>query len=78
MKIYLGYAEFGLLFASAILWFISASVRLTSVGYGLEELDKVANLSNDLQKMGNWNFWAAACTGLAVATQIIVRYGWSN
>ncbi|MDI1347480.1 MAG: hypothetical protein PSV22_25825 [Pseudolabrys sp.] len=58
--------------------FISASVRLTNVGFGQDELDKVTKLSSDLQKMGKWNFWAAAFTGIAVVAQIIVRYGWTT
>ena len=55
---------------SAAFWLISARVRLTRIAPGLEELDRVANLADDLQKMGRWNFWAAATTAVAVLLQI--------
>jgi hypothetical protein len=50
---------------------MSAKVRLTKIGRGLEELDKVEHLSIDLQAMARWNFWAAATTGIAVVCQIV-------
>ena len=59
---------------SAALWLISASVKLTKVGRGMEELDNVEHLSNDLQKMGRWNFWAAIATAIAVLLQALSRY----
>ena len=59
---------------SAALWLISASVKLTKVGRGMEELDRVEHLSNDLQKMGRWNFWAAVATAVAVLLQALSRY----
>ncbi|HEX3163873.1 MAG TPA: hypothetical protein VHQ92_14950 [Pseudolabrys sp.] len=58
---------------AAVCWFLSARVKLTKVGFGLEELDKVTALSEDLQKMARWNFWAAAMTALAVALQVLAK-----
>jgi hypothetical protein len=55
---------------AAVCWFISASVRLTKVGPGLEELDRVTNLAGDLQRMARWNFWAALSTGITVLLQL--------
>lgn len=58
---------------AAVCWFLSARVKLTKVGFGLEELDKLTTLSDDLQKMGRWNFWAAAMTAVAVAFQVLAK-----
>jgi hypothetical protein len=57
--------------AAAALWFISASRPLTSIKPGLEGLDRVTQLSNDLQTMSMWNMWAALATGFSVAFQIL-------
>ena len=58
---------------AAVCWFLSARVRLTKVGFGLEELDNVTKLSADLQKMAWWNVWAAALTGIASIFQILAK-----
>ena len=59
--------------AAAVCWFLSARVRLTKIKAGLEELDKVAQLSKTLQKMAVWNFWAAAWTCAAVSFQVLAK-----
>lgn len=59
---------------SAVLWLMSASVNLTEIGPGLDELDRVKALSADLQQMGRWNFWAATSTAGAVVLQIVQRF----
>lgn len=41
---------------AAVCWFLSARVKLTKVGFGQDELDKVTTLSKDLQEMARWNF----------------------
>jgi hypothetical protein len=58
---------------SAFFWFMSAKISLTKIGAGLEELDKVALLSRDLQLSARWNFLAAATTGVSVLAQIVAR-----
>lgn len=57
-------------FAAALLWFKSASTRLTKIGTGLEDLDHVTTLSSDLQCAAFWNCWAAGITGVSVLLQI--------
>jgi hypothetical protein len=57
-------------FAAAGLWFKSAKVRLTEVGAGMEELDKVKCLSSDLQCAAFWNGYAAILTGVSVLLQL--------
>jgi hypothetical protein len=57
--------------AAAFLWFISASRPLTSIKRGLEGLDRVTELSNDLQTMSKWNMWAAIATGFSAGFQVI-------
>jgi hypothetical protein len=58
--------------ASGILWFRSAAVKLTNIGFGQDELDKVTKLAADLQRMGRWNYWAAGATGIAVFLQAVL------
>jgi hypothetical protein len=42
--------------ASAVFWFASAMCRLPSIKSSMDELDKVTELSNRLQRMSTWNF----------------------
>jgi hypothetical protein len=74
MKLLIEIAAFASMAISALLWFFSAAIRLTRIGPGLEELDHIANLSNDLQKMARWNFWAAGTTAVSVLFQIWTRF----
>jgi hypothetical protein len=74
MKFYVEMAGWGLYGIAAALWFVSASIRLTKIGPGQDELDHVTKLADDLQDMGRWNRWAALCTGAAVLMQVLVRY----
>lgn len=67
-------AEFALYAVSAMLWIVSAWVRLTPVGPGLEELDKVYKLASDLQNAAAWSGAAAVCMALGVIAQITTRY----
>jgi hypothetical protein len=64
---------FGTSGIAAYLWFKSASTSLTKIGPGLEDLDLVKDLSNDLQRAAKWNFWAATMTGVSVIAQIATR-----
>ena len=75
VKPYIEAAALVFMAASAVLWFISAAVRLRRIGPGLEELDYVTSLSSDLQRMARWNFWAALATGISVALQCLANYG---
>jgi hypothetical protein len=60
--------------AAAVFWVISATRRLTVIRRGLEDLDKVTTLSNDLKTMSTWNAWAAGATAVGVALQILARF----
>ena len=54
---------------SAVFWFASAMCRLPSIKPSMNELDKVTELSNRLQRMSTWNFWA----GLMGISRMIER-----
>ena len=58
---------------AATCWFLSARVRLTKVGFGQDELDNVTKLSDDLQQMAQWNFWAAVLTAVTSIFQILAK-----
>jgi hypothetical protein len=69
------YIETGAMIAasgSAIFWFASALCRLPSIKPGIDELDKVTELSRSLQRMSRWNFWAA---GLMGVTALLSAWG---
>jgi hypothetical protein len=74
VKLYIEAAAFGFMVVSALLWFIPAAVRLRKIAPGLEALDDVPSLSSDLQRMANWNFWAASATGISVALQCLANW----
>ena len=59
---------------SAIFWFTSAMCRLPSVNPGINELDKVAELSKALQRMNRWNFWAAGLMGVTALLSAWSRF----
>ena len=58
---------------SAVCWFTSAMCRLPSIKPGIDELDKVTELSNRLQKMSTWNFWAAGLMGVTALLSVVAR-----
>jgi hypothetical protein len=58
---------------SAVCWFISAMCRLSSIKPGMEELDKVTELSKSLQRMSTWNFWASGLMGVTAALSVWAR-----
>jgi hypothetical protein len=49
---------------SAVFWFASAMCRLPRIKPGMDDLDKMTELSNRLQRMSTWNFWAAGLMGV--------------
>ena len=57
---------------AAVCWFMSARTKLTRVTAGLEELDKVTQLADDLQIMGKWNARAAAFACIAAASELLI------
>ena len=59
--------------ASAAFWFASAMCRLPSIKSSMDELDKVTELSNRLQRMSTWNFWAAGLMGVTALLSVWVR-----
>jgi hypothetical protein len=61
---------------AAICWFMSARTKLTRVRAGLEELDKVTQLADDLQIMGKWNAAAAGFACVAAVAEILIAFGW--
>jgi hypothetical protein len=48
--------------------------RLPRVKPGMDELDKVAELSNRLQRMSAWNFWAAGLMGITALLSAWIRF----
>ena len=52
-------------------WFASAMSHLPNVGK--DEVDKVTELSNRLQRMSRWNFWAAGLMGVTVLLSVLAR-----
>ena len=59
---------------SAAFWFASAMCRLPGIKPGLDELDKVSELSNRLQRMSAWNFWAAGLMGVTALLSVWIRF----
>ena len=58
---------------SAVFWFASAMCRLPGIKPSMDELDKVAELSNRLQRMSTWNFWAAGLMGVTALLSVSAR-----
>ena len=59
---------------SATFWFASALCRLPGIKPGIDELDKVSELSNRLQRMSTWNFWAAGLMGVTALLSVWLRF----
>ena len=59
---------------SAAFWFASAMCRLPGIKPGMDELDKVSELSNRLQRMSAWNFWAAGLMGVTALLSVLARF----
>jgi len=59
---------------SAAFWFISAMCRLPNIHLGMDELDKVTELSKALRRMNRWNFWAAGLMGVTALLSALLRY----
>jgi hypothetical protein len=60
--------------ASAICWFASAMWHLPRVKPGVDETGKVNELSNRLQRMSRWNFWAAGLMGVTALLSVWARF----
>jgi hypothetical protein len=60
---------------AALCWFMSARTKLTRVRARLEELDKVTQLADDLQKMGKWNAAAAGFACIAAVADVLITIG---
>ena len=58
---------------SAIFWFMSAMSRLPGIKPGIDELDKVTELSRALQRINRWNFWAAGLMGITALLSAWIR-----
>jgi hypothetical protein len=58
---------------SAVFWFASAMCRLPGIKPSMDELDKVTELSNRLQRMSTWNFWAAGLMGVTALLSVWAR-----
>ena len=71
------YIETGAMIAacgSAIFWFMSAMCRLPGIKPGIDELDKVTELSKALQRMNRLNFWAAGLMGVTALLSALGRF----
>ena len=58
---------------SATCWFASAVWHLPSIKPGIDELAKVTELSNRLQRISRWNFWAAGLMGVTALLSVWAR-----
>ena len=71
------YIETGAMIAacgSAIFWFMSAMCRLPGIKPGINELDKLTELSKALQRMNRLNFWAAGLMGVTALLSALGRF----
>ena len=59
---------------SAIFWFMSAMCRLPGIKSGINELEKVTELSKALQRMNRLNFWAAGLMGVTALLSALGRF----
>ncbi len=59
---------------SAVCWFVSAMWHRSSIKPGIEESDKVTELSNRLQKISRWNFCAAGLMGVTALLSVWGRF----
>jgi hypothetical protein len=51
-------------------------MRLPRVRPGIDEADKVTDLSTRLQRMSTWNFWAAGLMGVGALLPAWARLLW--
>lgn len=58
---------------SAIFWFASAMCHLPRIKSGMDDLEKMTELSNRLQRMSTWNFWAAGLMGVGALLSVWAR-----
>ncbi len=59
---------------SATCWFASAMWHLPSSKPGKDELAKVTELSDRLQRISRWNFWAAGLMGVTALLSVWARF----
>ena len=59
---------------SATCWFASAMWYLPSSKPGKDELAKVTELSDRLQRISRWNFWAAGLMGVTALLSVWARF----
>ena len=59
---------------SATCWFASAMWHLASSKPGKDELAKVTELSDRLQRISRWNFWAAGLMGVTALLSVWARF----
>ena len=59
---------------SATCWFASAMWHLPSIKPGRDELAKVTELSNRLQRISRWNFLAAGLMGVTALLSVWIRF----
>ena len=59
---------------SAVFWFLPAMCRLPHIKQGMDESDKLTELSKALQRMNRWNFWASGSMGVTALLAALARY----
>jgi len=59
---------------SAAFWFASALCHLPGIKPGTNEQDRATELSNRLQRMSTWNFWAAGLMGVTALLSVWIRF----
>ena len=59
---------------SAAFWFASALCHLPGIKPGTNGQDTATELSNRLQRMSTWNFWAAGLMGVTALLSVWIRF----
>jgi hypothetical protein len=59
--------------ASATCWFASAMWHLPRIKPSIDELAKVTELSNRLQRISRWSFWASGLMGVTALLSVWAR-----
>jgi hypothetical protein len=61
-------------YISATCWFASAIWHLPRLKPGTDEAAQVTELSNRLQRISRWNFWAAGSMGVTALLSVWARF----
>ena len=74
MKLYVDIAAICFFAVSAALWFVASRVEVPKIGRGIDDLDRVTELSAALQKQASWNVAGSITLGVAIALQALSTF----